>query len=146
VGGNLLPGQLACDRPDIIAQVFHLKFAALLDDIMQNHVFGEAVSYVHTVEYQKQGMPHVHLIIYTSMLICLCLNKSTNLYQPSFLTRTLTPFTGPHQDAYGLWSMWNCTLFTMPEQQMKAQKVFPKLFQEKTDITGVSYVKTVDKY
>jgi hypothetical protein len=38
----LLQNQAAYERPDLIAQVFHLKFQNLLDDIMKKHIFGEA--------------------------------------------------------------------------------------------------------
>ena len=60
----LLPGQCTTDRPDIVARVFHLKVSALLDDIMNQGAFGEAVAYVYTVEYQKRGLPHIHLIVF----------------------------------------------------------------------------------
>ena len=30
---NLLPGQRASDRPDIVARLFHMKLSELLDDI-----------------------------------------------------------------------------------------------------------------
>ena len=51
---NLLPGQSASDQPDIVACVFHLKFNSLLDDIMKKNIFGKAIAYVYTVEYQKE--------------------------------------------------------------------------------------------
>jgi hypothetical protein len=60
----LLPGQSANDRPDIIARMFHLKVALLLNDIMNKAAFGEALAYVYTVEYQKRGLPHIHLIVF----------------------------------------------------------------------------------
>ncbi|XP_058799382.1 uncharacterized protein LOC131668913 [Phymastichus coffea] len=60
---NLLPGQQASDRPDIVARVFHLKKNRLLDVVIKNKFFGEVASYVYVIEFQKRGLPHMHLLI-----------------------------------------------------------------------------------
>ena len=70
----LLPNQVPHDRSDIVAQVFHLKFESILEDIMHKSIFGKAVGYVYTVEYQKRSLPHVHLIVF--------LNRSSRLSSP----------------------------------------------------------------
>ncbi len=49
----LLPNQSPHDRPDIITQVFNLKFKSILNDIMQKSIFGAAEGYVYMVKYQK---------------------------------------------------------------------------------------------
>src|ERR1700761_2449104 len=61
----LLPGQTANDRPDLVSRVFELKKRALLDDIKQG-VLGKHVAHVYTVEFQKRGFPHMHLIVFFS--------------------------------------------------------------------------------
>ncbi|EFI26531.1 hypothetical protein CC1G_15819 [Coprinopsis cinerea okayama7 len=61
---ELLPGQTAFDRPDLVARVFKLKKDALLEDIYRNDMFGKAVAYVYTVEFQKRGLPHVHILVF----------------------------------------------------------------------------------
>lgn len=58
-----LAGQNASDRPDIVARVFNLKLNEIMDDIIQNEIFGKVVYYVYTIEYQKRGLPHCHLVI-----------------------------------------------------------------------------------
>eukprot|EP00794_Sanderia_malayensis_P002293 gene2293-biopygen2036 len=60
---NLLPNQKPQDRPDIVTRVFHLKFKELLCDILDLNFFGKVVAYVYTVEFQKRGLPHTHMII-----------------------------------------------------------------------------------
>ena len=50
---ELLPGQTAIDRPDLVARVFNLKLRDLLDQIKHKHVFGPWRGWVWTVEYQK---------------------------------------------------------------------------------------------
>jgi hypothetical protein len=59
----LLPGQTAADRPDIVVRVFRLKFKSLLDDILKKKVLGRVEAYVYTIEFQKRGLPHAHLLI-----------------------------------------------------------------------------------
>lgn len=60
---NLLPGQQPCDRPNICARVFNLKKDYLLDLITKQRFFGEVAAYVHVIEFQKRGLPHVHMLI-----------------------------------------------------------------------------------
>src|SRR5882672_2477 len=55
--------QTASDRPDIVARVFAQKIKAMLKDI-KDGVFGDVHGYVFTVEFQKRGLPHIHLLIF----------------------------------------------------------------------------------
>jgi DNA replication protein DnaC len=61
---ELLPGQTAYDRPDLVARVFQLKKKAILDEIYKHGIFGHAVAYVYTIEFQKRGLPHMHCLIF----------------------------------------------------------------------------------
>ena len=60
---ELLPGQTVYDRPNLVAHVFQLKKQELLDYIYKHGVFGHAVAYVYTIEFQKCGLPHMHCLI-----------------------------------------------------------------------------------
>ena len=55
--------QKASDRPDIVARVFELKQKALKKEI-KNGIFGKVLAMVETVEFQKRGLPHIHLLIF----------------------------------------------------------------------------------
>ncbi|XP_017217100.2 uncharacterized protein LOC108194658 [Daucus carota subsp. sativus] len=57
---KIIPFGTPVDNPDIIARVFKLKLSQLLDDIRKNKFFGECVA----VEFQKRGLPHVHMLIW----------------------------------------------------------------------------------
>jgi hypothetical protein len=87
-----VPGQHASDRPDIVDRVFQMKLKLLMDDIEKDAFFGpilggnnvrrafpfpppfDSVSLliflhlfltaVYTIEFQKRGLPHVHLILW----------------------------------------------------------------------------------
>jgi hypothetical protein len=55
--------QEASDRPDIVARVFELKKNTVLKEI-QDGLFGRVVAMVYTTEFQKRGLPHMHLLIF----------------------------------------------------------------------------------
>ena len=63
---NLLPHQQPSDRPDIISHVFHFKLQELLNDILKRHLLGNVIAYVYTIEFQKRGLPHAHMLTFFS--------------------------------------------------------------------------------
>ena len=60
---NLLPGQTASDRPDLVSRVFSAKLKAFRHDILHNGIFGKGKVSVHVIEFQKRGLPHAHILI-----------------------------------------------------------------------------------
>ncbi|XP_065318878.1 uncharacterized protein LOC135926873 [Gordionus sp. m RMFG-2023] len=60
---NLFPGQSPTDRPDLIARVFKLKLNELLFDINKKNLFGKSMAFIYTIEFQKRGLPHAHILI-----------------------------------------------------------------------------------
>jgi len=64
IANELLPGQNAGDRPDLVARVFNLKVRDLLDQIRHKEIFGPWLGWVWTIEYQKRGLPHLHLLVF----------------------------------------------------------------------------------
>jgi hypothetical protein len=60
----LLPGQKPEDRPDIVSRVFNLKKDAFLHDLKKNKIFGQVAAMVYTIEFQKRGLPHMHLLLF----------------------------------------------------------------------------------
>lgn len=61
---ELLPGQKATDRHDIVARVFHIKVAHFLAVINKGEIFGAVRCWMYTVEWQKRGLPHIHALIW----------------------------------------------------------------------------------
>ena len=61
---NLLPHQNASNRPDIVSRVFNLKLKELLDDLLERHVLGHVTAFVYTIEFQKRGLPHAHMVLF----------------------------------------------------------------------------------
>ena len=59
---ELKPGQCPYDRPDLITRVFHEKLTAIRK-VLQTQ-FGTCVAIGNSIEFQKRGAPHTHLIIW----------------------------------------------------------------------------------
>ena len=55
--------QTATDRPDIVVYVFEEKKKALLKENKKG-LFGRTAAMVHTIEFQKRGLPQMHLLIF----------------------------------------------------------------------------------
>lgn len=60
---NLLPGQSTSDRPDLVARVFNIKKEHLLHMITEEELFGKVIAWVYVIEFQKRGLPHIHLLV-----------------------------------------------------------------------------------
>ena len=56
-------GQSAVDRPDLVTQVFYAKQQALLRMIRDGY-YRPVAGFVYTIEYQKHGLPHMHLLVF----------------------------------------------------------------------------------
>nr|XP_025606674.1 uncharacterized protein LOC112697631 [Arachis hypogaea] len=52
------------DRPDIISRVFKIKLDVLLKDLKDGSIFGKPKGIVYTVEFQKRGLPHCHILLF----------------------------------------------------------------------------------
>ncbi|CAH9120016.1 unnamed protein product, partial [Cuscuta epithymum] len=55
------------DRPDIISRVFKMKLDGLIKDLRKNKVFGSVRGVVYTIEFQKRGLPHAHILLWLSI-------------------------------------------------------------------------------
>jgi len=63
---ELMEGQDATDRPDLVVRVFHIKFQAFLTDIIKKKkkgVLGNVIAYTWVIEFQKRGLPHAHMLL-----------------------------------------------------------------------------------
>ncbi|XP_070013913.1 uncharacterized protein [Nicotiana sylvestris] len=52
------------DRPDILTRVFKIKLDRMIKDLRDNKVFGEVKAVIYTVEFQKRGLPHAHILLF----------------------------------------------------------------------------------
>jgi hypothetical protein len=60
---NLYEGQEAWMRPELVVRVFHQKLKELMSDITDRCIFGAVAAIIYTIEFQKRGLPHCHILI-----------------------------------------------------------------------------------
>ncbi|KAI5390621.1 hypothetical protein KIW84_075788 [Lathyrus oleraceus] len=63
ITSELLPFQTPQDRPNLLTRIFHSKFEKLKDDVINKGVLGKVKSYMYVTEFQKRGLPHVHMLL-----------------------------------------------------------------------------------
>ncbi|XP_031107327.1 uncharacterized protein LOC116012010 [Ipomoea triloba] len=56
------------DRPDIVSRVFKIKLDALVKEIRIGKLFGIVTAVIYTIEFQKRGLPHAHILIFLQRL------------------------------------------------------------------------------
>ena len=61
---NLTQGQTAVDRHDLVARVFKRKLSKLMSVITKSQIFGETRCWMYSIEWQKRGLPHAHILIW----------------------------------------------------------------------------------
>ncbi|XP_065642205.1 uncharacterized protein LOC124814644 [Hydra vulgaris] len=61
---NLNPGESATDRADLVCRVFKTKLKCFLGDIFKHRVLGKVLSHAQVIEFQKRGLPHVHILLH----------------------------------------------------------------------------------
>lgn len=58
----------AMDRLDIVARVFYMKQRQLLEEVRGKSIypgcFSRYLAVTWTIKYQKQGLPHMHLLVW----------------------------------------------------------------------------------
>ncbi|GAA0152343.1 hypothetical protein LIER_10849 [Lithospermum erythrorhizon] len=60
---HLQPGEDAHNMYDLLIRAFKSRLSILTDKIMNGRIFGQVVSMVHVIEFQKRGLSHTHFLI-----------------------------------------------------------------------------------
>ncbi|KAK8792732.1 hypothetical protein WA158_002607 [Blastocystis sp. Blastoise] len=63
IKNNIPEGYTVNEFPDLVSRVFHLKLKQLLSDIKDKNIFGTVEALLYSVEFQKRGLPHSHILI-----------------------------------------------------------------------------------
>jgi len=138
---ELLPGQIASDRPDLVGCVFHAKVAQLLKDLNEHGVMGCTVARVWTIEFQKCGLPHMHLIVF--------LHTAHKLRTPEDIDSLISAEFPDKDELPELYELVKKFMVHNPcgaqnpqypcMDGNKCSKSFPKPFQKQTTVSDDSY-------
>ncbi|XP_053213883.1 uncharacterized protein LOC128397216 [Panonychus citri] len=66
ITGSILPNEKWFDRPDITVRVFNGKVEEMKNLLLKNKIFGQVTSLICVIEFQKRGLPHLHLLLNVS--------------------------------------------------------------------------------
>ncbi|UYV75439.1 hypothetical protein LAZ67_13000277 [Cordylochernes scorpioides] len=66
---HLFSNNSAKDRYDLISRVFHLKMKKLIYLVTKAELFGPCKCFMFTIEWQKRGLPHAHLLLWLTNMI-----------------------------------------------------------------------------
>jgi len=105
IRNSLLPCQDLQDRPDIVARVFRLKVQKLLEMLKSEMVFGKPQAWFHSIEWQKRGLPHCHLLLWLSAEHRITPDKIDNVICAEIPDPSVDPEL--HQIVeHGAWTLW----------------------------------------
>ena len=141
VQSALLHGQTANDRPDLVVRAFRAKLQAVIKEISEG-VLGDVNAYLYTIEFQKRGLPHAHIIVF--------LKPHAKLRSPEDID-TLMSSEFPENNADLLELVKRFMVHKPCGDQNpnspcmvkgKCSKGFPKQFREDTSVTDDAYART----
>ncbi|XP_074373675.1 uncharacterized protein LOC141714026 [Apium graveolens] len=52
------------NRVDVICRVFEIKLFRLMQDLKREEPFGRIIASLYTIEFQKRGLPHAHILLF----------------------------------------------------------------------------------
>ena len=136
----LIAGQTSQDRPDIVVRVFREKMKELIKDLT-NGVLGRCLAFCHTIEFQKRGLPHCHMLLFLERE-----DKPTTVEHIDRLISAEIPDIEAQPDLYARVKQHMihgpCGTLNMNQPCMVngyCSKKFPKPFQEATVLGEDSY-------
>ncbi|XP_015115936.1 uncharacterized protein LOC107040377 [Diachasma alloeum] len=133
---RMLPaGYTPSDIPYFVCRVFYMKLCQFIDEIKSGKIFGKVLCYTCTIEFQKRGLPHGHLI----WVLC----KRNKMLTPEVIDKFISAeipdgkkypklhelvmkhmLHGPHSNKTPCWNA----------EKKKCSKKFPKKFTPDTKI------------
>ena len=141
IQGALLYGQSASDCPGLVVHIFYAKLQALIKDI-EKGILGDINAYLYTIEFQKCGLPHAHIIVF--------LQPHAKLNTPEDIDSLMSSeFPLHNDDLLELIKKFMVHIPCSPQTPNapcmvngKCSKGFPKPFREHTSVTEDSYACT----
>jgi Helitron helicase-like domain at N-terminus len=141
IKATLLHGQTTSDRPDLVVCVFHAKLRSLIWDI-SNGVLGAMAAYLYTIEFQKRGLPHAHIVVFLKPHAKLCTPEHIDSLMSSEFPTDNPPLLDLIKEfmVHGPCGNQNPNAPCMVNG--RCSKGFFKPFREETTVTEDPYART----
>ncbi|XP_058807357.1 uncharacterized protein LOC131673409 [Phymastichus coffea] len=134
---NFPPGTTPNDIPIITVRLFYAKFLSLLDNIENKNLFGRVKAWVYTIEFQKRGLPHAHLLV--------TLHPHDKLKTPEQIDKHISAEISKDENLrklvldHQLHGPHTETSPCIQKGKVKCTKNYPKNFQEVTTLQNNGY-------
>ncbi|KAL6514700.1 hypothetical protein OROGR_020279 [Orobanche gracilis] len=144
------------DRPDILCRVFKMKLDEMIKDLKERKMFGKPSAIVYTVEFQKRGLPHAHILLF--------LASDSKFHTAEDIDRVISAEIPDKESRPELYKAVSDYMVHGPcgasnpnspcmLEKKKCSKMFPKRFSERTIFDEDGYpvyrrrntVATIDK-
>ncbi|KAL6567653.1 hypothetical protein OROGR_001321 [Orobanche gracilis] len=144
------------DRPDILCRVFKMKLDEMIKDLKERKMFGKPSAIVYTVEFQKRGLPHAHILLF--------LASDSKFHTAEDIDRVISAEIPDKETRPELYKVVSDYMVHGPcgasnpnspcmLEKKKCSKMFPKRFSERTIFDEDGYpvyrrrntVATIDK-
>ncbi|XP_054795045.1 uncharacterized protein LOC129300500 [Prosopis cineraria] len=129
------------DRPDILCRVFKMKLQSLLKTIKDKKIFGTIRAEIYTVEFQKRGLPHAHILLF--------LQQNDKIKSPKEIDNIISSEIPDKDSSPLLYDLVGTYMMHGPcghsnkkspcMKDGKCSKYFPKKFNDKTIVDEDGY-------
>ncbi|KAL3071933.1 hypothetical protein niasHS_017226 [Heterodera schachtii] len=136
-------------RPDVICRIFMDKATEFIRDVTERCVLGRVAGWCYSVEHQKRGMPHIHML--------LILEKGGRITSPEQVDEyvcaripKLPPPNDTSPEAKQQRRLWHYVTTMMLHdcnaaclEGSRCRKHFPKPYSDHTELSEVRYTNYV---
>jgi hypothetical protein len=122
------------ERVDLVVRMFKLKLKSILDDIITKRIWGEVAAFTYTIEFQKRGLPHCHLLVF--------LENDDKLRSPMDIDEIVSAEIPDPENIELYQTIIRCNIHRHSEsclQKGTCSKGFPKQFSSQTVINDDGY-------
>ncbi|KAL6546679.1 hypothetical protein OROMI_022400 [Orobanche minor] len=129
------------DRPDIVCRVFKMKLDVLIKDLKDHGLLGKTQAVIYTVEFQKRGLPHAHILLF--------LHRDNKIPSPNDVDRIISAEIPSNTDNQKLYEAVKsfmihgpCGTYNKDSPCMldgKCTKKFPKKLLNSTTVDDEGY-------
>ncbi|KAL3115858.1 hypothetical protein niasHT_007158 [Heterodera trifolii] len=136
-------------RPDIVCRIFMDKAAEFIKDVTERCVLGPVAGWCYSVEHQKRGMPHIHLLLILEKGGRLTTPEQVDEYVSARIPK-LPPLIDHSPEANQQRRLWHYVTTMMLHdcnaaclEGSRCRKHFPKPYSDRTELSEVRYTNYV---
>ncbi|KAL3070939.1 hypothetical protein niasHT_040095 [Heterodera trifolii] len=136
-------------RPDIVCRIFMDKAAEFIKDVTERGVLGKVAGWCYSVEHQKRGMPHIHMLLILERGVRIDTAQQVDEYVSARIP-TLPPSSDLSPEGHQQRRLWHYVTSMMLHdcnaaclEGSRCRKHFPKPYSDRTELSEVRYTNYV---